>query len=290
MHPKFAPADNAGDGFDGDASADWLMMPEDSKRRPYLWNASTMHVRSLDPGTVKIKFVDDNETFHSRRQVILESWASGSTDIEVVLYNHVKTRLHVKVYPEREVKLNFYGAVDKNGDAAPFNPATVREVLNRLNQVYVPQANLSFQSHRVVGNVPVNFDFRTQNRSPDNLRQMWLSMARQAVKLDPAPRHYHVFWLKSYHVEDVKHWLPWVKTDHIAGEAPLLGARLCFMEHQANAVDQSLLLAHELGHCLGADHDEKHHDSVMHPNAYQARKLYRKTVEEIRGSTPTYLR
>jgi len=58
MHPKFAPADNAGDGFDGDASTDWLMMPEDSKRRLYLWNASTMHVRSLDPGTVKIKFVD----------------------------------------------------------------------------------------------------------------------------------------------------------------------------------------------------------------------------------------
>jgi len=102
-----------------------------------------------------------------------------------------------------------------------------------------------------------------------------------ARKYDAAPRHYHVFWVKKWGASDrMKRG-----RNHrdVLGQVDEIGGRVCIMEDVHDPHKQGLILAHELGHCLKAHHDKKREKALMYPTTSGGRKLYRVTVEEIRG-------
>jgi hypothetical protein len=278
MLTTFVPADHHGDGFDGESSPPWLILPDEGERRVHLLNGSTMSLHIADPSVATAKFARDDEPASSRRTVIIEGVDYGETIIEAKLYGHVKTRLHVSYYPERTVRVNFYRVEDENGDVPIFDSSNVAEVIKELNRIYRHQANLHFHSHLIKEFVRVHVELVAHDPSKHKRQQIFHALRDKAHEIDPAPQHYHVFWVKEYGAFDKP-------CCNVLGEADHIPSRLCIVEDVNNPVEQLQIVAHELGHCLGAHHDKEHHGALMYPYTSDGanRKLYKKTVEEIRG-------
>jgi hypothetical protein len=278
MLTTFVPADHHGDGFDDSDSPPWLVLQKDAERRVYLLNGSTMNLHVADPSVATARFADDEEFTSSRRTVIIEGGDYGQTVIEAKLYGHIKARLQVSCYPERAVKVNFYRVEDENGDVPIFDSSMVAEVIKGLNRIYRHQANLHFRSHLIKEFVRVPVELVEHASSRHKRREIFQALRGRADELDPAPQHYHVFWVKEYGAFDKP-------SSNVEGEADDIPSRLCIVEDADNPIVQLQIVAHELGHCLGARHDKEHQGALMYPYTSNGtnRKLYKKTVEEIRG-------
>jgi hypothetical protein len=282
MLTTFAADDGFEDGFDDEADPPRLVIGIDDDRSVALWNGQGMHLRSLDPSIATAEFDDPREAHANVRRVTVSGSDWGSTLIEVRHGLHVKGRLRVSVYPRRVVRVNFYRVRDRSGRVPVFNTSMVRRLTTQLNRVYRHQTNTSFVSHLVRDDVPVDLDFATTDQSAEQVKHIWAVLKETSEELDDAPGHYHVFWVKTYGARD-KTCRGKVIRD-VIGQASAIGGRLCIMEDVHDPHQQGLLLAHELGHCLGAHHDKGHEAALMYPSLEGGGKIYTPTVEEIRGS------
>jgi hypothetical protein len=282
MLHTFVPfSDDISEGFDDDYP--WLVLKVGGVRYIDLLDASTrhLHLHVADPGVATARFADvDYDRTFPRRRVIIEGVDSGQTVVEAKTgYGHVRARLLVSCYRERAVKVNFYRVEDENGDVPIFNSSMVPEVIMGLNVIYWHQAYLTFSSHLIKEFVRVPAVLVERTRSEDQSREIFQALHDKAHELDPAPRHYHVFWVRQYGAFDKP-------GRNVLGEAEKIPSRVCIVEDVDDPVEQLQIVAHELGHCLGAHHDKAHRRALMYPHASDGknRKLYKKTVEEIRGA------
>lgn len=268
------------DGFDW-FYPPWLMVGVDRHRHVQLLDGPGLHLHSTNPAVASAKYMDEDETQANVRIVSITGHSKGVAHIEARHGHFVKATIHVSVYPHRVVKINFYRVKDKSGEVPIFNSSMVHKLTKQINHLHAHQSNLFFESHLVHNEVPIDLDFSTPNQSASHIQHIWDVLKKRAQELDNSPSHFHVFWVKTWGAKDQT--CNGQKIRDVIGTASDIGGHLCVMEDMHDQHKQGLLLAHELGHCLKAHHDKERESALMYPQLAGGRKIYRFTVEEIRG-------
>jgi hypothetical protein len=281
MLTTIRPANDWEGGFEEQGWQSWMFLGTEDQRRMVLFNGQGMHLHSLAPDIASARFAPGDQQHWSERQVIIEAGLiTAGTVIEVRQGSRVKGRLHVGVYRPRQVKVNFYLVKDKPGQLPRFNGAMAQYFMKKITHLHRYQTNLSFSTHLVFDDVPIDFDF--SKPGPTNDQKLYEMLKAKQRELDPSPHHYHVFWVKDLSIDDTV-------TSDTQGET--------FVDPDTNRGDVIVLedtvywsgeivnLAHELCHALGANHDDGHDDALMNSaNNNGGRKIYKDTLEQMRGT------
>jgi hypothetical protein len=268
-------------GFDWFDTPTWMFIGTNHTRELVLTDAQGMDLFSNPfKSLVSASFVDDSEESSNRRRVVVEAGRdAGEGLIEVRKGHTVAARLRVSVYPPmlRPFKVNFYRVKDKSGQLPRFNTSRVQYLITLINKLHRHQTNISFCSHLVKEELPIDFDFVTPGLSKAQIQEMFKMLETEAAQLDGCPDNLNVFWVKEFGVEDTP-------TDDVTGQTNRIAGNLIIVEDQASLHDDMLNLTHELCHGLGAKHDNFHEDALMHPSTAGGRKIYEDTVVQMRGT------
>ena len=280
MLTTFTYAKGHEDGFDW-FYPPWLLVGVARHRHVQLQDGPGLHLHSTNSAIATARFTPESDSDADERVVSITGHGRGIAHIEARHGHHIKATLHVSVYPHRVVKVNFFRVKDKSGQVPIFNSSMVHKLTNQINHLHRHQTNLSFESHLVHNEVPIDLDFSTPDQSASAIQHIWDVLKKKTEKLDNSPSHYHVFWVKTWGAKDKT--CNGKKVRDVIGTASEIGGHICVMEDMHDPHKQGLLLAHELGHCLKAHHDEVRESALMYPQLAGGRKIYRHAVVEVRG-------
>jgi hypothetical protein len=279
MLTQFSYVGDDDPGFD-DERPPWVMVRLNHHRYVVLQNGDRMHVECMDPDVASLKFDDDTDGLGPHEQRLrLHGASTGATHVEARRYQVVKAKLVVHVYRQREVHVNFFRVTDVAGDVPRFHLAKAKALCDELTEIYKRQANFVLLNH-LAEDVTIKVDFATEFQSADQQTAIWDAVDAKRQEYDASDSHLNVFWVKKW---GARNRMKCGKKRIVIGTARDIGDNLCIVEDVPNHHEQVNLLAHELGHCLGAHHDEAREAALMYPYLSEHTKLYRHTVHELRA-------
>jgi len=132
-------------GFDKSVNPYWQMVPLDGEKDVYLDNAAGMTVQILNANIAQVSETTINNVPGQQRRLFkLTGKSRGQTYLEVRKDNVLKTRLEIDVKEEKKLGLAFNFVTDKGKHTTIKNPSDVPYWITILNEIYHPQANVSF--------------------------------------------------------------------------------------------------------------------------------------------------
>lgn len=210
-------------------------------------------------------------------------------------------RMEIHVVRTRKVSLNLWYLCHGRNDTSLTPPASTSGVVQRLNQIYLPQAAIQFTAGKVIntGSLPKSsstrklldgIDFTTHEQSKEQESKIWRDLKKARDEQCPqkvGQKQIDVFFIGKWGAHD-KVCVPGAKkcdSKDTAGTAgAFLGDNVTVIEQSESTELHLELLAHELGHNLGATHDLQDSNTLMdHTLERNSTRMSWKTAEQICG-------
>ncbi len=256
----------SGDGLDASEDPPWLLLSADAPKQIRLRDAAHWSVSA--PGHGLVSVVVDGAPGAPDRGITVTAFGEGTSTIEARSPDGRRT-IHLTVYtrPMLSMTIAFYFACDEAGHRTTRPMAEAAGILQRLKDIYSPQANITFhqvdfQPVTVPGDLGPHIDlpspghgagaeFAAIEAATVAQRVMGVRALSQALH---ARLRVHFVW--SIHQVGVG-------GDDVEG-ASLIGGDTLVIEDNLSA-EVGAVVAHEVGHALGLTHHGAHHHWLMYP-------------------------
>jgi hypothetical protein len=286
---------SADNGFDKHRTPVWQMVPLNGSRSLDLVGAEGAIVLNLTPHVVEV--VEGSGRDASHRLIALWGRRPGRATINVVSADGRQlTKLEVSVRPKKppiKIAMNFVKDIRSAtrqvrrawGDSNYRDVAA--ETMETLNEVFMPQANipLTLHSARIVtvnqdlGDVVWAAEDGVMHCAIYGIKTALSGAKPQSYKQEKT--EWNAVVSKRDASADINVFFVWgVESTGIA--AALAGLAYkgdCLCQDVGRTID-GLMVAHEVGHCLGLDHDGRA-DLLMNPDGDGSR-LTKTEIERIK--------
>ncbi len=274
-------------GFDdvSEPELPWQVVRIGVPRRVYLrWSIRSEPVlTSARPSVVTAEF--------TREWLPVLGGQSEDREVRVVGHALGSTTIHARDQYGQDVKLavtslstqakyvNFYFVTDGTGKKTRRTSADAEQLLEAASDIFMSQAGLTL--------IPYNFfqvavpltGLALPLATENELREIWSTLGAVAAAHDSAAGHLNVFLVAVWGARDLD-WGPNLPLfrNNVVGTAY---KNLVIVEDRVSRGRDGLLLAHEIGHCLGLSHHALE-EALMYRFIEGGRMLHRPEVDTIR--------
>jgi hypothetical protein len=178
--------------------------------------------------------------------LVVKAKTEGSTTITATQGGR-EVRLRVHVFDPALIRVTFYFVQDANGITRQAKAGALNWI-NGLNEIYVPQTNVSFRLHRTESlDLTDLIDFDASFVDADDEADFWTTLRKQVKHADRMKGHWNVFLVRKWGGHD--------KGDYDAIGTNNIGRRYAVIEDKAGIGANVIhTMAHEAGHMLGLSH------------------------------------
>ncbi len=255
----------------------WLIVPQNGQKDVELSGGSGLNV--VDGGSFK-KIIELKETTKgtsrvANRKFTIRGLKRGQTVIWVKKGSRTITRLVIQVAPQRTVTIAFNYVSDSAGHNTKRSPKTAVILMQKLNSIYMPQANVKF--HQIAAReLKIKADLKKavirdqKNPSKDTFSLLVASRHPKA--------QINVFFVWECQKAGKSH-----DTDGVAEIAVSKNEKTnCMVEDNLGASFERVV-AHEVGHNLGLKDDYSIPDLLMYGKTAKSvgTRLRRSEIERI---------
>lgn len=254
-----------GDGLDSSEDPPWLLLRINAPKQIRLHDAADWTVSTHSQGTVSVA---DGAPGMPDRIITVTALGEGTSTIEARSPDGRRTiQLTTYTRPILVKTVAFYFASDEAGHFTTRPMAEAAVILQRLSDIYSPQANITFrqvdlQQVTVPGNLGPHINLPSSGDSPgaEFAAIEAATVAQRVMGVRAVSRSLHarlrVHFVWSVHKAGSG-------GDDVEGVS-LVGGDTLVIEDKLSA-QVSVVVAHEVGHALGLDHPGAHSHWLMYP-------------------------
>jgi Matrixin len=255
----------SGDGLDPTERPPMLLVSVRTPKRLRLRDAANWSLSAPRHGLVSV--AADGPPNSTDRPITVTAWGEDMTTIEA-RSSDGRQALYLTVYtrPSQEVTIAFYLMRDSGGHATRRTEAEAGQILQRLNEIYEPQTNITFaqvdlQTITVSQDLGRNIDLPRRGQGAGAeftaIEQATEAMRAMGVRALSAANHARV---RVHFVWSLRRA---ATSDDLEGSSRIGGNTLLVEDRLAANV--GTVVAHEVGHCLGLDHPGAQRGWLMFP-------------------------